>query len=192
MHKSFDLFFVSSNNHKYQEAKIILNSLGINLGFLKSNLEEIQSDSLNDIAMIKARDAFSKFKKPIIVEDDGLFIDSIGGFPGPYSSYVIRTIGNRGILDLLKKGDSEDNREAKFVSIITYCDKTVLKSFKGKLSGQISKTQKGKGWGYDPIFIPNDSTKTFAQINNKNKLSHRYNALKKFSKWWQRDLHKKK
>jgi len=182
MHKSFDLFFVSSNNHKYQEAKIILNSLGINLGFLKSNLEEIQSNSLDAIAMTKARDAFSKFKKPVIVEDDGLFIDSIDGFPGPYSSYVFKTIGNKGILDLLK-----NKRKAKFVSIITYCDKTILQSFEGKLNGKISKTQKGKGWGYDPIFIPNNSVKTFAEINNKNKLSHRYKALKKFSKWY---LHK--
>lgn len=182
MHKSFDLFFVSSNNHKYSEAKKILDSFGINLGFLKYNLEEIQSNSLRDIAIAKARDAFSKFKKPIIIEDDGLFIDSLEGFPGPYSSYVFKTIGNKGILNLLK-----NNRKAKFVSVITYCDKSLLESFDGKLNGKISKTQKGKGWGYDPIFIPNDSTKTFAEINNKNELSHRYKALKKFSKWY---LHK--
>ncbi len=137
MHKSFDLFFVSSNNHKYHEAKKILDSFGINLGFLKSNLEEIQSNSLHDIAMAKARDAFSKFKKPIIIEDDGLFIDSVGGFPGPYSSYVFKTIGNKGILNLLK-----NNRKAKFVSIITYCDKTLLEYFDGKLCGKISKTPK--------------------------------------------------
>ena len=182
MHKSFDLFIVSSNNHKYQEAKIILDSLGINLGFLKFNLEEIQSNSLHNIAMAKARDAFSKFKKPIIIEDDGLFIDSLEGFPGPYSSYVFKTIGNKGILNMLK-----NNRKAKFVSIITFCDKTLLESFDGKLNGKISKIQKGQGWGYDPIFIPNNSTKTFAEINNKNELSHRYKALKKFSKWY---LHK--
>lgn len=182
MHKSFDLFFVSSNNHKYFEAKKILDSFGINLGFLKSNLEEIQSNSLHNIAMAKARDAFSKFKKPIMIEDDGLFIDTLEGFPGPYSSYVFKTIGNKGILNLLK-----NNRKAKFVSIITYCDKTCSESFDGKLNGKISKTQKGKGWGYDPIFIPNNSKKTFAEINNKNELSHRYKSLKKFSKWY---LHK--
>ena len=179
MHKSFDLFFVSSNNHKYREAKKILDSFGINLGFLKSNFEEIQSNSLHDIAISKARDAFSKFKKPIIIEDDGLFIDSLDGFPGPYSSYVFKTIGNKGILNLIKK-----NRKAKFVSIITYCDKTLLESFDGKQNGTISKTQKGKGWGYDPIFVPNNFKKTFAELNNKNELSHRYQALKKFSKWY--------
>jgi len=179
MHKSFDLYFVSSNNHKYSEAKKILDSFGINLGFLKSDLEEIQSNSLENIAMAKARDAFSKFKKPLIIEDDGLFIDSIKGFPGPYSSYIFKTIGNKGILNLLK-----NNRKATFLSIITYCDKNSLESFDGKLNGKISKTKKGKGWGFDPIFIPNNSKKTFAEINNKNELSHRYKALKKFSKWY--------
>jgi XTP/dITP diphosphohydrolase len=182
MLKSSDLLFASSNSHKYQEAKKILDSFGIKLGFFKSNLEELQSNSLKDIASKKAKDAFSKCKKPVIIEDDGLFINSLDGFPGPYSSYVFKTIGNKGILNLLK-----NNRKANFVSIITYCDKTNLQSFEGKLDGKISKTLKGKGWGYDPIFIPNNSVKTFAEMNNKNKLSHRFKALKKFSKWY---LHK--
>ena len=182
MQKSFDLYFVSSNNHKYQEAKIILDSFGIKLGFIKSTLEEIQSNSLKKIALCKAKDAFSKCKKPLIIEDDGIFINSLNGFPGPYSSYIFKTIGNKGILNLLKQ-----NRKAKFVSIITYCDKHILQSFDAKIDGSISKSVKGKGWGYDPIFIPNNLQKTFAELNNKNELSHRYKALKKFSKWY---LHK--
>ncbi|MDH3656928.1 MAG: RdgB/HAM1 family non-canonical purine NTP pyrophosphatase [Nitrosopumilus sp.] len=179
MRQSFDLFFASSNNYKYQEAKKILESFGIKLGFFKYDLEEIQSNSLMDIASKKAKDAFLKYKKPVIIEDDGLFINSLDGFPGPYSSYAFKTIGNKGILNLLK-----NNRKAKFVSIITFCDKKILKSFDGKLEGTISKSQKGKGWGYDPIFIPKNTRKTFAEINNKNELSHRYKALKKFSNWY--------
>ena len=139
MHKSFDLYFVSSNSHKYKEAKSILDSFGIRLGFFKLNLEEIQSNSLKDIAENKAKDALSKCKKPIIIEDDGLFIDSLNGFPGPYSSYVFKTIGNKGILKLVPS-----KRNAKFVSIITYCDKKTLKTFDAKLDGTISKSQKGK------------------------------------------------
>ena len=179
MQKSSDLFFVSSNNHKFLEAKNILGAFGIKLGFFKLNLEEIQSDSLKEIALKKAKDAYSKCRKPIIIEDDGLFIDSLGGFPGPYSSYVFKTIGNKGILDLLT-----NNRKAKFISIITYCDKTMTQYFDAKLDGSISKSQKGNGWGYDPIFIPKNSRKTFAEINNKNELSHRYEALRKFSNWY--------
>ena len=179
MPKSFDLLFISSNVHKYREAKKILDSFGISLGFLKSDLEEIQSSSLGDIARKKAQNAFFKHKKPLIIEDDGLFIDSLDGFPGPYSSYVFKTIGNNGILDLLK-----DRRQAKFISIITYCDGKILESFNGTLDGTISKSQKGKGWGFDPIFIPNSSDKTFAEVNDKNQLSHRYRSLKKFSNWY--------
>ena len=181
MQQLYDLYFVSSNNHKYQEAKKILSSFGIKLGFFKSNLEEIQSSSMKTIAKKKAKDAFSKCQKPLIIEDDGIFINSLDGFPGPYSSYVFKTIGNTGILNLLKK-----DRQAKFVSIITYCDEQILKSFDGKLDGSISKSQKGKGWGYDPIFIPINSTKTFAQMTEKNNISHRYKALKKFSNWYLR------
>ncbi len=179
MQQLFDIYFASSNNHKYQEAKKILNSFGIKLGFFKLNLEEIQSNSLNDIAVKKAKDAFSKIKKPIIIEDDGLFIESLNGFPGPYSSYVFKTIGNKGVLQLLKT-----KRQAKFISIITYCDQKILKSFDAKLDGKISKFQKGLGWGYDPIFIPKNYSKTFAELKNKNELSHRYKALRKFSKWY--------
>ena len=81
----------------------------------------------------------------------------------------------------------KNNRKTKFVSIITYCDKTFLEFFDEKQNGTIFKIQKGKGWGYDSIFIPNNSEKTFAELNNKNELSHRYKTLKKFSKWY---LHK--
>ena len=184
MQPSFDLFFVSSNYHKYKEAQKILHSFGIYLGFFKYDLEEIQSTSLKKIASKKAQQAFQKYKKPIIVEDDGLFIDSLNGFPGPYSSYVFKTIGNKGILQLLKQ-----NRKAKFVSIISFCDDKNSKSFEAKIDGNISKTQKGKGWGYDPIFMPKNVDKSFAELSNKNELSHRYKALKKFSNWY---LHKLK
>lgn len=179
MQQSSDLFFVSSNHHKYQEAKKILESFGITLKFFKYDLEEIQSLSLQEIASKKAVQAFQKCKKPIIIEDDGLFIDSLCGFPGPYSSYVFKTIGNKGILKLLKK-----NRKAKFISIISYHDNKNNKSFEAKIDGTISKSQNGIGWGYDPIFIPKNFSQTFAQLNNKNDLSHRYKALKKFSNWY--------
>lgn len=179
MQQLSDLFFVSSNHHKYQEAKKILQSFDINLKFFQYELEEIQSSSLKEIASKKAAQAFQKCKKPIIIEDDGLFINPLGGFPGPYSSYVFKTIGNKGILQLLKK-----NREAKFISIISYHDDKNYKLFEAKIDGTISKSQNGMGWGYDPIFIPKNFTKTFAQLNTKNDLSHRYKALKKFANWY--------
>jgi XTP/dITP diphosphohydrolase len=184
MHKLSDLLFVSSNVHKFKEAREILDSFGITIKFFKLTLEEIQSNSIKQIATKKAQDAFSKCDTSLIIEDDGLHIDYLDGFPGPYSSYVQKTIGNKGILNLLKH-----SRDAKFISTITYCDDNNLKSFEGKLYGTISKLEKGKGWGFDPIFIPKNQKKTYGELIEKNNISHRYKALKKFSNWY---LHKMK
>ena len=177
-----DVYFVSSNKHKYTEVKEILSSFGIRSGFFQASLTEIQSDSLAEIAKIKALDAFSKCKKPIIIEDDALIVESLGGFPGPYSSYVFDTIGNKGVVSLTKK-----NRTAKFCATISYCDgkkKPIL--FEGITHGKIAKKISSGGWGYDPIFIPQGKTKTYAQIPDKNTLSHRYRALEKFARWFVR------
>jgi len=179
MQQSFDLYFVSSNIHKFKETKKILNNFGINIGFFNYKLEEIQSDSLVEIAKNKAKQAFLKCKKPVIVEDDGLFIESLNGFPGPYSSYVFKTLGNNGILQLLKQ-----KRKAKFVSIISFCDKKNIVTFESQITGRISKKLSGKGWGYDPIFIPVNQKETFAKLENKNLVSHRFKSLKKFSSWY--------
>ena len=119
MQQSSELFFVSSNTHKFEEAQRILSNLGLEINLFKTTLEEIQSNSLSEIAKRKALDAFSKVEKPVIIEDDGLFIDSLGGFPGPYSSYAYDTIGNKGIIRLL---ENIELRNANFTAIIAYCN----------------------------------------------------------------------
>lgn len=177
---SYDVLFVSSNKNKFYEAKNILSKNSINLGFSKTTLKEIQADSLKEIAAQKADEAYRRIQKPIIIEDAGLFIESLNGFPGPFSSYVFKTIGNSGILRLVKT-----NRNAKFQSVVAYCDnKYGVVLFDAKVEGKISKYSKGKGWGYDPIFIPKNQNKTYAMLSNKNEISHRYKALKKFSNWF--------
>ena len=178
MPKSYNILFASSNIHKYEEAKKILDKFGIKLEFFQTDLMEIQSDSLSEIALKKVLDAYGKCKKPVIVEDDGLFINSLSGFPGPFSSYVFKTIGNNGILKLIGS-----NRSAQFRAVIAFCDsnkKPVF--FESNVFGEISKNIQGKGWGYDPIFVPENQNKTYAELAEKNKLSHRYQSLKKFAR----------
>lgn len=179
MRKSFDLYFASSNKHKYSEAKEILSKFNLNLGFFEFAPVEIQSNSILEIAAKKSLDAYLSCKKPVIVEDDGLFIPALGGFPGPYSSYVFKTIGNAGVLNLVKS-----KRNAEFHSVIAYCDGKKPILFQGVIKGMVSKRQRGKGWGYDPIFIPRGRTKTYAELDDKNILSHRYRALRKFTHWY--------
>ena len=84
MQQSSKLFFASSNENKFQEAERILSDLGVQINFYKTILEEIQSNDLNDIAEKKAIIAYDLIQKPVIIEDDGLFINSLNGFPGPY------------------------------------------------------------------------------------------------------------
>lgn len=180
-----DVSFVSSNKNKFEEAKNIVSKFGLKLEFLKSHLQEIQADTLEEIATHKAMEAFSIYSKPVIVEDAGLFIKSLGGFPGPYSSFVFDTIGNKGILRLVSV-----KRDAVFRSIIAYCERDGdVHLFSADVSGSISKKEHGKRWGFDPIFIPSGRNKTYSQLKEKNQISHRYMALKNFANWY---LNKKK
>lgn len=179
MRQSYDVTFVSSNRHKYAEAREILAQHDISLGFYRRDLVEIQADSLEAISKAKSRDAFAHLRKPVIVEDAGLFIDSLGGFPGPYSSYVLDTISNAGILRLVGSA-----RSARFISVVSYTDRKGTRSFSAVVRGAISKKARGSGWGYDPIFVPRGRRRTFAQIADKNSISHRYLALKKFARWF--------
>ena len=180
MQMSYDVLFASANRNKFREAKNILHQSNINLGFFKVNLTEIQAKSLKQIAALKVDDAYRQCHKPVIIEDAGLFIESLNGFPGPFSSYVFKTIGNKGILRLMSS-----NRRAHFQSVVAFCDnKFGVRLFEAKVEGKIAKSSSGKGWGYDPIFIPKGESKTYAVISNKDELSHRYKALKKFSNWF--------
>jgi XTP/dITP diphosphohydrolase len=182
MQQSSEVFFASSNEHKFEEVQRILSNLGVNIKLFKTTLEEIQSNSLNEIAKRKAIDAFTKIQKPILIEDDGLFINSLNGFPGPYSSYAYDTIGNTGIIQLL---ENTELRDAKFVAIIAYCNGIdEVKLFESSIPGKISKEIEKGGWGYDPIFIPDGESKTFANVSDKDKFSHRSASLKKFSDWF--------
>ena len=182
MQQLSELFFASSNEHKFQEAERILANLGMQINLFKTTLQEIQSNNLNDIAEKKAINAYDLIQKPVIIEDDGLFINTLNGFPGPYSSYVYDTIGNKGIMNLL---ENSEVRDAKFVSIIAYCDNDYgVKLFESSIPGKISSIIEKGGWGYDPIFIPDGESKTYANVSDKDKFSHRAAALTKFSNWF--------
>lgn len=174
--------FASTNKEKYREVQSILSSYDITVDFAQINLIEIQSDSLEEIAKEKAKSAFSQVKRPVIVEDDGLFIDALKGFPGQYSSFVCKTIGNEGVLKLLA---GSAGRLASFRSLIAFYDGKSLSISEGIVDGRISDKMTKGGWGYDPIFVPVGTDLTFAQLKDKkNNYSHRRKALEKFAQWY--------
>ena len=177
--------FASSNINKYNEIYELVSTrkYPIKVTFKKMELKEIQSDSLLEVAENKVLQAFKINQKEIFVEDDGLFIEALNDFPGVYSSYVNKTIGNIGILDLL---GNKVNRNASFKSIIAFHDGNKIESFTGEIKGKIPFELTDGGWGFDPIFVPENSDLTFGQMDlkTKNRISHRKVALDKFLKWY--------
>ena len=119
----------------------------------------------------------------ILVEDSGLFIETLGGFPGPYSSYVKEKLGLSGILELLR---NNSHRKAKFMAAVGVHHNGKNTFVVGTCEGSISLEIKGaEGFGYDPIFIPDGHQKTFAQLSlhAKNQISHRSQAVNKLVKY---------
>ncbi len=181
------LTFVTSNPNKVTEVRQILREFSIAFEHLNLKYPEIQSSSLRKIASVSARYLHKRLKRPLFIEDSGLFIDALGGFPGPYSSYAQKTIGNLGILKLMS---NIRQRTARFESVIAYigtgCD---VRLFSGIAEGSISSEARGVRWGFDPIFIPHGSRQTFSEMGaeGKQKVSHRRIAVEKFGIWtWER------
>ena len=180
------MYFVSSNDNKFREIKEVIAGYvytHFSLEHRKLKLKEIQSNSLEEVAKVKANDAYELIGDEVLVEDDGLFIESLNDFPGVYSSFVFNTLGNKGILELLK---NKKSRRATFKSIIAFHDGKTARIFAGQVEGRISENIFKCGWGYDPIFIPENIDIPFGQmdINSKNKYSHRRLALQQFYTWY--------
>ncbi len=183
-------FFVTGNVHKFNEARRVLAEHRVATALLRVETTEIQDGSIEKIAKATATEAAKKCSLPVIVEDAGLFIEALNGFPGPYSSYVCRTIGNKGILKLMK---NTEKRDAHFHSAVAFCSpEEPPRCFHGRAKGEISLEARGNlGFGFDPIFeLPASHGKTFAEMSmmEKNKHSHRAEALRKFARWYKSAL----
>ena len=170
--------FITGNKHKVIEAENIFKDYDINLEHIDLGYCEPQG-TLEEVAISGAKYASRKLNKPVIVEDAGLFIKALKGFPGTYSSYVQETLGNQGILKLL---DGVNDRYAEFRSVIGYCaPNSEPKIFLGKVIGEIAVEEKGDlGFGYDPILYIPEYNLTMAEMEPelKNKISHRFKALR--------------
>jgi XTP/dITP diphosphohydrolase len=179
------LIFITGNRGKFLEAKKMLKDSGIELEQADLDITEPQADSLEEVIKKCAEEAFEIIKGSFIIEDSGLFINSLNGFPGVYSSYVYKTIGYEGILKLLS---GSVDRSAYFMASLAYANpRGELKIFNGRVDGVITTEARGKNnFGFDPIFKPLSSNLTFAEmsIEEKNKFSHRAKALKAFASWF--------
>lgn len=151
--------YVTGNWYKIMSAKKILEPLGIEVNNIKMETTEIQADTVEEVAIHSAKEASEKLKCTVLKNDSGLYVDALGGFPGPYTHYVDETLGEDGLLKLL---DGVENRNAHFIEAFAYCeygkDPIVFKSItKGKIAKEKSGTY---GWSWDFIFIPDGYEKT--------------------------------
>jgi len=177
------LYFVTGNKGKLVEVQNKFSKVDVKVVQMDLGYPEIQADSLEDVAMYGLNDVRKRFDKPFILEDAGLFIDGLNGFPGVYSSFVYYTVGCEGIIRLMEDFEENSERKAVFRSVFAFSmpnEKPVL--FVGECPGFISKELRGSyGFGYDPIFIPDGEHRTFAEmsVEEKNCFSHRGRSLDK-------------
>ena len=182
--KENTIYFITGNNNKFMEVKDIFKSEDVRFNLREKNLMpiEIQAESVREVALYKLNSVRNKVKESFFIEDAGFFVDKpLKGFPGVYSSYIFKTIGNEGVLKLINNfNQTKAHFSAVFALYLKPLEKIFL--FEGNVNGKISEKVIGEGgFGFDPIFIPDAiPDRTFAELSmeEKNNISHRGQALR--------------
>ncbi len=176
--------FASNNENKVKEIRSLLGDsffiVGLSEIGCNEELAETQ-DTLEGNALQKAEYVFNKFNTPCFADDTGLEVEALNGTPGVYSARYagLQRNSNDNMALLLSNLVNQSNRKAQFKTVITYMDKDGPHSFIGIIKGVITDQPIGtQGFGYDPVFIPEGSEKTFGQMSleEKNQYSHRAKA----------------
>ena len=188
------IVFATNNPNKVKEIKALLpDSIEIlSLKDISCNEELPENcDTLEDNATQKAYYVYDNYGYNCFADDSGLEIDALDGRPGVYSARYAGPdcVASNNIDKVLDELNGEQNRDACFRTIISLVIDGNEVQFEGSVDGYITTDRQGeKGFGYDPIFIPENSLVSYAQmsINNKNEISHRSKAVKKLIKYLKR------
>lgn len=182
------LLFGTNNRNKLEEIQELLGEdfevLSLADIALDMDVEETE-DTLEGNANLKSRGFFEVAKIPCFSDDTGLEVDALGGAPGVYSArYAGENCSYQDNVDkMLKEMAGKTNRKARFRTVVSFYDGKTLRNFEGSVEGIIGEEEQGKGgFGYDPIFFPEGSQKSFAEMSSKdkNEISHRGRAIRKF------------
>jgi non-canonical purine NTP pyrophosphatase (RdgB/HAM1 family) len=170
-----ELTFVTSNAGKLREAEAVL---GVRLDHHGLDLPELQSLDLEEVVRHKARAAFERLRRPVLVEDTALELAGMGGFPGPLVRFLLDRVGPQGISTLAACfGDPQAT--ARCITAAIDGETTVLGT--GAVAGEIAASARGGGgFGWDSVFIPESGDgRTYAEMDDeaKNAISHRRRAL---------------
>jgi len=170
-----DLTFVSTNPGKVREVRGLLAPYGVRVHWRRRSLPEPQAETLEEVVAAKLA-AVRDLPGYVLVEDSGLFVPSLNGFPGVYSAHFLKLWKFGPLLRLLEHRD----RSASFRTVAGLQRGRRRWMFVGEVVGSIAPRPRGRnGFGYDPIFIPKGGRRTFAEIptEEKNELSHRARAV---------------
>jgi XTP/dITP diphosphohydrolase len=170
------LRFVTTNTGKFREVAGLLAPRGLRVEQVDRPYPEVQADDLGEVASFALRWLARDVPGDFFVDDSGLFVGPLGGFPGVYSSYAFRTIGPKGLLRLLEGGKGRDARFETVIGLHVAGGENLLR---GSCAGSIAPEPRGSsGFGFDPIFIPEGHQRTFAEmsVEEKNTISHRGRA----------------
>jgi XTP/dITP diphosphohydrolase len=178
------LVFATNNKHKLQEVRDIVGDRVEILSLADINCyDDIPetADTLQGNALIKARHVYEKYGFDCFADDTGLEVEALGGAPGVYSARYAGEECDSGanMQKLLQNLTGETNRNAQFRTVIALIIRGEEKLFNGIVKGTIATEKKGdSGFGYDPIFIPEGHSESFAQMSSemKNSMSHRFRA----------------
>jgi len=183
------IILASANPHKIEELHQVLAPMGIEL---KSTADypgagDVIEDKpdLEGNALKKARFWFQKTGIPSLADDTGLEVDALGGAPGVCSARYAGEDASYedNVNKLLTELEGTENRSAQFRTVVAFVTGKEELLFEGICRGEIIREKTGdKGFGYDPVFVPENHTKTFAELSSeeKNKISHRGRAVQKF------------
>ena len=188
-----NLCFATNNAHKLEEIRAILGNRFQILSLEDINCKEElpeERDTLEGNSLQKAEYVFNKYKVLCFADDTGLEVEALQGAPGVYSARYAGEQRNAvdNIHMLLKNLQGEQNRKARFRTVVTLIQSGDVHQFEGIVEGTIIEERKGKGgFGYDPVFVPNGFSKTMAEMSSleKNQISHRARATQKLIEFLQ-------
>ena len=168
---------MTTNPGKFREVQEQLAVAGIPLERVDRPYPEIQTTSLAEVLEFARHHLDREVGGDYLADDSGLFVSALGGFPGVYSAHAYRTLGCKGLLRLL---EGKPDRSAEFRSAFLVAVGGHHTQLTGTCRGTIAATERGTGgFGYDPIFVPEGSERTFAEMSTeeKNVVSHRGRAV---------------
>lgn len=186
------IVFATNNAHKLDEVRHILGEKMeiYSLKDIRCNEDIAETaDTIEGNALLKARYITEHYHTDCFADDTGLEVEALNGAPGVYSARYAEGSGHdseANMRKLLKEMEHIDNRKARFRTVFALIINGKEHLFEGIVNGEIIRTRRGtSGFGYDPIFVPEGYTQTFAEMGNdlKNKISHRAIATQKLCKF---------